>query len=227
MTPTETTLPDAPLQDGSTIEDMTLEDLAKATDNAVVAEMRRTAREENSRVTQAGGDKLQEGGGGTRTLATGGRRQGSGGERCIVQRENSRRGAGSRRGTTQQEDDECSLYFRSDSVCEGHRMPYPSRRTSTASSGGVGGKGKRTIYLGRAQAFPLRRVESSLAVDARGFGLSGVSPEIIGGEATHLLDVVCHVSLTRAHYTSDFSFVCGGNKLCVSRQMYCTRLTRV
>ncbi|CAM9228445.1 unnamed protein product [Ectocarpus sp. 12 AP-2014] len=106
---------------------------------------------------------------------------GAGSRRSTIYGEISNRGAGSRRGTTQQDDDECSLYFRSDSGAEGYRMLSPSRRTSTSSSSGVGGggsgRGKRTVYLGRTQAFPLRRVESNLAIDARGFGLSGVCPE--------------------------------------------------
>lgn len=211
LAPNETTLPDALSEDDAplenvTMEDMTLEDLAKATDMAVVAERRRAAtQEKDSRGTQGrsagmaqpegcsrihtdGGGKVREGGGGAKAFTAGGRRQGLGDERGIGRRGNSRRGAGSRRGTIQQEDDECSLYFRSDSVCEGRRVPSPSRRTSTASSGSVGGKGNRTVYLGRTQAFPLRRVESSLAVEARGFGLSGVCPEIAAGEETHLLD---------------------------------------
>lgn len=212
LAPNLTTLPDAPLQDDAALEDktmegMTLEDLAKATDTAVVAERRRTGQEENSQVLEGqggsssagtaqregsrtpteGGNRIgQEDIGGTTTLKAEAMRRGSVAQRGIGQRENSRRGAGSRRGTTQQEDDECSLYFRSGSVCEGHRMTSPSRRTSTSSSSGVGGKGKRTVYLGRGQAFPLRRVESSLAVDARGFGLSGVSPGIAVGEGTNL-----------------------------------------
>lgn len=118
-------------------------------------------------------------------------RIGSDSTRGTFQREGSssssfRRVAGSRRGTAQQEDDECSLYFKSDSGVDGqHRMPFPSRRASSASSssrgGGGSGRGKRTVYLGRTQVFPLRRVESSLAVDARGFGLSGACPDIAIG----------------------------------------------
>ena len=49
----------------------------------------------------------------------------------------------------------------------------PSRQTSTTSSG-AGGRGK-TAYLGRAQKFPLRRVESTIASSDQDFGLAGGS----------------------------------------------------
>lgn len=237
------------------MKDMTLEDLAKATDvAAVVAERMRTSKttqdgngrgvtqerdcsagtgqpEECSsgsriRIRTEGGDNVHQedgggGGGGTRTHAPPeGRSRVLGGGRGINQRENCRRGAGSRRGTTQQDDDECSVYFRSESICEGQRLPSPSRRTSTASSGGLsGGKGKRTIYLGRTQAFPLRRVESSLAVDDRGFGVSGVSPDIAAGKMTLIYNTAVFkrddtiyffarpIILPLTHYTSGSPFI--------------------
>lgn len=150
--------------------DMTLEDLAKTTDVAELAERQGADPSGNSREHTEGGARTrteqEEDGGRTQELPGGDTRRDSGETRGIGQKENSTRWDWSRRGT-----DECSLYFRSDS---------PSRRTSTASNSGVGGKGKRTVYLGRIQAFPLRRVESSLAVDARGFGLSGVAADAIG-----------------------------------------------
>lgn len=79
-----------------------------------------------------------------------------------------------------EEDDECSVYFRSDSG-SGNLMRVSSRRTSTASSGSWGRR-KRTVYLGRSQRFPLRSVDSRLSPGDRGFGLSGVSPDTILGE---------------------------------------------
>ncbi|CAM9151288.1 unnamed protein product [Ectocarpus sp. 12 AP-2014] len=164
---------DAELQSGSAPTEegkfraLTLQDLATARPDA-------TSRAEEHVAARRGSDKAanaaREGRGST----------GVGSRRSTIYGERSNRGAGSRRGTTQQDDDECSLYFRSDSGAEGHRMLSPSRRTSTSSSGGGGGgsgRGRRTVYLGRTQAFPLRRVESNLAVDARGFGLGGVRPE--------------------------------------------------
>ncbi|CAM9206655.1 unnamed protein product, partial [Ectocarpus sp. 13 AM-2016] len=157
----------APTEEGK-LRALTLQDLATARPDA-------TSREEEHVAARRGSDKAanaaREGRGGT----------GAGSRRSTLYGERSNRGAGSRRGTTQQDDDECSLYFRSDSGAEGYRMLSPSRRTSTSNSSGGGGggsgRGKRTVYLGRTQAFPLRRAESNLAVDARGFGLSGVHPE--------------------------------------------------
>ncbi|CAM9810177.1 unnamed protein product [Ectocarpus sp. 6 AP-2014] len=176
VTAEDTEIPDAELQSGlapteeGKLRAPTLQDLATGRPDA-------TSRGEEHVAARRGSDKAanaaQEGRG----------TRGAGRRRSTVYGESSYRGAGSRRGTTQRDDDECSLYFRSDSGAEGYRMPSPSRRTSTSSSGGGGGggggggRGKRTVYLGRTQAFPLRRVESNLAVDARGFGLSGVCPE--------------------------------------------------
>ncbi|CBN74420.1 hypothetical protein Esi_0020_0141 [Ectocarpus siliculosus] len=175
VTAEDTETLDAELQSGSApteegkLRALTLQDLATGRPDA-------TSREAEHVAARRGSDKAanaaQEGRG----------TRGAGRRRSTIYGERSNRGAGSRRGTTQQDDDECSLYFRSDSGAEGYRMPSPSRRTSTSSSGGGGGgggggRGKRTVYLGRTQAFPLRRVESNLAVDARGFGLSGVCPE--------------------------------------------------
>lgn len=79
-----------------------------------------------------------------------------------------------------EEDDECSVYFRSDSGSR-NLMRSSSRRTSTASSG-IWGRRKRTVYLGRSQRFPLRSVDSRLSPGDRGFGLSGVSSDIVLGE---------------------------------------------
>lgn len=163
----------APTEEGK-LRALTLQDLASARPDA-------TSREEEHVAARRGGDKAANGAQEGRGYRSAGSR------RSTIYGERSNRGAGSRRGTTQQDDDECSLYFRSDSGAEGFRMPSPSRRTSTSSSsgggGGSGGRGKRTVYLGRTQAFPLRRVESNLAVDARGFGLSGVCPDrAIAGE---------------------------------------------
>lgn len=50
---------------------------------------------------------------------------------------------------------------------------------SPARGGGRGGS--RRIYLSRSQPFPLRRVESTLAVNDRGFGLSGVATGVFSG----------------------------------------------
>lgn len=97
-------------------------------------------------------------------------------------------GAAVRAAELLEEQDECSVYFRSDSVGE-NRVASSSRRASTCSgSGGGGGKGKRTVYLGRTQAFPLRRVDSSLDSGGRrvgfgcGFELSDVSDACKAGE---------------------------------------------
>lgn len=79
-----------------------------------------------------------------------------------------------------EEDDECSVYFRSDSG-SGNLMRVTSRRASTASSGSWSRR-KRTVYIGRLQRFPLRSVDSSLSPGDRGFGLSGVSPDTVLGE---------------------------------------------
>lgn len=157
------------------LQDLTLKELATAS-----AEV--TGREEEA----------HEEGGSETTPALHGElsRMASDSTEGTFQRESSsssfRRGTGGRRGTAQQEDDECSLYFKSDSGAEcQHRTATPSRRASSASSsgnrGGVSGRGKRTVYLGRTQVFPLRRVESSLAVDARGFGVSGACPDAATG----------------------------------------------
>ena len=175
------TLGNPDLQSDAAPTDMTLEDLAKATDVNELADRQGPHQAENSRQhSQRGTGKRrttaeQDEGGESQELADEGTGRDPGGSRGIGQKEKSTRWAWNRRGT-----EECSLYFRSDSGSEGHRVPSPSRRTSTASNGDTGGKGSRTVYLGRAQAFPLRRVESSLAVDARGFGLSGVSADAIG-----------------------------------------------
>ncbi|CAM9350548.1 unnamed protein product, partial [Hapterophycus canaliculatus] len=157
------------------LQDLTLKDLASG--SSEVARLGETHGDgENGGTTQAIHGELT--------------RMGSDSTRGTFQRESSSngsfmRGAENRKGTAQQEDDECSLYFKSDSGVEGqHRMPPSSRRASSASSssrGGVSGRGKRTVYLGRTQVFPLRRVESSLAVDARGFGVSGVCSDSTAG----------------------------------------------
>lgn len=171
-------------------EDVTLEDLAATASGVpVLPGRRRTTQWQSSRSLDAGYTSagIAQEGRGRKSNAPddgGDKRRGSGSTReGPAQDDIGRRGAGGRRGT-----DECSLYFRSDDGYGGgedRRMPSPSRRTSTMSSGSVGGsggRGRRTVYLGRTQAFPLRRVESSLAVDARGFGLSGVSAEKAVGE---------------------------------------------
>lgn len=183
----DATIGSSELKNDAAPRDMTLEYLAKTADVDELADRQGPSQTESSR-QHTEGDTMnrteQEGGrGGTQQLADVETRRGSGNTRGIGPKEHSARWAWSRRGT-----EECSLYFRSDSGCEGHRMASPSRRTSMASNsdaagnGGKGGKGKRTVYLGRTQAFPLRRVESSLAVDARGFGLSGVSADAVGEE---------------------------------------------
>lgn len=177
----ESTFGNSGVQNDAASRDMTLEDLAKTTDVADLAEKQGVDQSDNRREhTEGGGDRTgtrtePEEGGRTQEMADTDTRRDSRGTRGIGQKENSTKWAWNRRGT-----DECSLYFRSDSGCEGDRMPSPSRRTSTASNGSTGGKGKRTVYLGRTQAFSLRRIESSLSVDARGFGLSGVSAAAIG-----------------------------------------------
>lgn len=181
------------LQNDAATRDMTLEDLAKTTDMAELADRRGPDQIESSGEHSEGGARTrtsteQEEGGVTHERADKDTGRDPGGTRGVGQKENSTRWAWGRRGT-----EECSLYFRSDSGSEGRRIPSPSRRTSTASNGDTGGKGKRTVYLGRAQAFPLRRVESSLAVDARGFGLSGVSADAIGADL--LLIHLCCVYL--------------------------------
>lgn len=158
--------------------DMTLENLAKTSDVAELTESRESNQIESALEQTEGAAWTRiradcEEGGRTQELGGEGLRRGPGSG--VGQEANNTRWSWSRRGT-----EECSLYFRSDSGCEDHRIPSPSRRTSTASSSDTGGRGKRTVYLGRAQAFPLRRVESSLAVDARGFGLSGVSVDAPG-----------------------------------------------
>lgn len=191
------TLGNPDLQSDAAPTDMTLEDLAKATDVNELADRQGPHQAENSRQhSQRGTGKRrttaeQDEGGESQELADEGTGRDPGGSRGIGQKEKSTRWAWNRRGT-----EECSLYFRSDSGSEGHRVPSPSRRTSTASNGDTGGKGSRTVYLGRAQAFPLRRVESSLAVDARGFGLSGVSADAIGAGLLALENNTdCSVSL--------------------------------
>lgn len=78
-----------------------------------------------------------------------------------------------------EEDDECSVYFRSDST--GGDLARRCSRSASISSG-ANGRGKRTVYLGRSQKFTLRRVESRLAVGDRGFGLSGAPVADVGGE---------------------------------------------
>lgn len=180
LTPEGASFGNSELPHDAASRDMTLEDLAKTTDVNELADRQGADQIESSRESAEGGARTkpraeQGQGDEPQELADDDTRRDSGGTRGIGQKENSTRWAWNRRGT-----EECSLYFRSDSGSESHRVPSPSRRTSTASHNDTGGKGKRTVYLGRTQAFPLRRVESSLAVDARGFGLSGVSAEATG-----------------------------------------------
>eukprot|EP00903_Cladosiphon_okamuranus_P010271 g9725.t1 len=183
----DTTIVSSALRNDAVPRDMTLEDLAKTNDVEELATGQGPSQIESSRQHPDGHAMARterKRGGGAQELADEDTRGDSGITRSIDHKENSTRWAWSRRGT-----EECSLYFRSDSGCEGHRMPSPSRRSSTASNsdkgcnGGKGGKGKRTVYLGRTQAFPLRRVESSLSVGERGFGLSGVSANAEGGSS--------------------------------------------
>lgn len=190
----------AELQDDAELKDVTLEDLATASDVPVLPGRWGPSQRQGSRSLEAGvtaAGSAQEEDARTKGPEDDGRR-GSGSTRGAAREEYGRRGAGKRRGT-----DECSLYFRSDDGLGGEdrRVPSPSRRTSTMSSGSVGGRGRRTVYLGRTQAFPLRRVESSLAVDARGFGLSGVSADKAVGKKIYFREN----ALVRGLFTTRWS----------------------
>lgn len=78
-----------------------------------------------------------------------------------------------------EEEDDCSAYFRWGSAGE-ERLRTQLRRTSTGS--GVDGRGNRTIYLTRYQRFPLRRLDSRLALSDRSFGMGDVcADDVVGG----------------------------------------------
>lgn len=75
--------------------------------------------------------------------------------------------------------DECSVYFRSHSGSNSERQSS-SRRSSASSS--VPSKRKRTLYLGKTQRFPLRRVGSIVVSSDGGVGLNRIPADDTTGE---------------------------------------------
>lgn len=79
------------------------------------------------------------------------------------------------------EDDKCSVYSRPD--LEGETPVKSAYRQTSPTSSAIGSKGKRNVYIGRAQRFPLRSADSRLSTsNDLTVGISGASSHSDLGE---------------------------------------------